>query len=108
MLAAIAHGEAWGVSIQPDFTDWRATFIRWCVAICLLLIGCLTLPDQRGGDLRVSAIFPVATFVSFCWLKRKAQHEEQRKIEAGGFTYPRQTTGATYADDDECRKGGVL
>jgi hypothetical protein len=108
MLAAIAHGEAWSVNIQPDFTDRRATLIRWCVATGLFLIGYLLLPDERGGDFRAFAIFLMAAFLSFCWLKRKALQEEQRKIEAGGFTYPRQTTGSVYADDDACRKGGVL
>jgi hypothetical protein len=110
MLAAIAHGEAWGVNIQPDFSDRWATFKRWCVAIALFWVGCIMLPDRsgHGGDVRIFAVFLLAVACLFWWMKRKARREEQRKIEAGGFHYPRQATGATFADEDELRKGGLI
>jgi hypothetical protein len=109
MLAALAHGEAWGVHVEPDFSDRWVTFKRWAVAIAIFWVGWVMLPDGKGGgNIRTSIVFMVVAVVVFWWMKQKARREEQRKIEAGGFNYPREATGATYADDDACRKGGVL
>src|SRR6185437_5085475 len=33
LLASVAHGEAWGVNIQPNFRSKGATFARWFVAL---------------------------------------------------------------------------
>jgi hypothetical protein len=109
MLASIAHGEASGVFIQPDFTDRLATFVRWCVLIDVSWIGCMILPDSSGdGDLVSALVVFLVGGAAFWWMRRKARREEQRRTENGGFHFPRETTGAKYADDDECRKGGLI
>jgi hypothetical protein len=105
MLASVAHGEAWGVNIQPNFRDRWATFARWCAAIVVFWIGCMMGADDSAAGAWLALAAAVAVF----WLmKLKARAEEQRKLETGGFHFPRQHGGADYADDDECRKGGLM
>lgn len=111
VLASVAHGEAWGVNIQPDFRSKGATFARWFMAVVVFVIGSLFVPDQPGSDtsgtIDAFIVLSLSVLVFFL-MKRKARQEEQRKLETGGFTYPRQAHGAEYADDDELRKGGLI
>jgi hypothetical protein len=103
MLGLIAHGDAWGVNVQPDFRDRGAAFARWFVAIALFCLVCMIVPNDIGAVLALP--LPLLVF----WLmKRKARREEQRKIEAGGFHYPRAAQGAGYADEDQLRRGGLI
>ncbi len=109
LLGAIAHGEALGVNVQPDFRDWKATLARWVVATLVCLFVCAVLgPDQPGDAHGVIGLL-VAGAVFFL-MKRKARREEQYKLETGGFHYPRGTSGASFADEDEdeLRKGGLI
>jgi hypothetical protein len=109
LLGAIAHGEALGVNVQPDFRDWRATLARWVVAALAFLFICAILgPDQPGNRHGVLALLLAA--VVFFLMKRKARQEEQHKLETGGFHYPRSANGgvADYADEDDLRKGGLI
>lgn len=106
MLAAVAHGEAWGVNIQPNFRNRGATFVRWCAATFVFAIGCMLLPD-RGEYLDVLGVFLVCALV-FRLMKCVARRDEQRKLETSGFIYPRQVHGAEYADDEQLREGGLI
>jgi hypothetical protein len=110
MLASVAHGEAWGVNIQPDFRDKGATFARWFVAVLVFFIGCMMLPENARSGSDDWAVLPVLllSVLVFFLMKRKARREEQRKLETGGFTFPRQAHGAEYADDEQLRKGGLI
>ena len=106
MLGAVAHGEAWGVNIQPDFRNRWAAFGRICVAVFVFFIGIQMLPEHADGtDLLIVLLLPPVTF----WLmKRSAKREEQRRLETSGFIFPQQARGAEYADDDQLRKGGLI
>lgn len=106
MLASIAHGEAEGVNIQPDFRDSGATVSRWFFALLVFVIGCMIAPNNMSAAGAVLVL--LAPVVVFFLMKRVARREEQRKLETGGFTYPRQPHGAEYANDDDLRKGGLI
>jgi hypothetical protein len=105
MLASVAHGEAWGVNIQPDFRNRGATFARWFMAVLVFCIAANLVPDE--SPVSIAAVWLAAVGVFFL-MKRKARREEQRKLETGGFTFPRQAHGAEYADDEHLHKGGLI
>jgi hypothetical protein len=113
MLAFVAHGEASGVNIQPDFRDSGATFARWVVAMLLFVVGCMVADGMNAANNDTTAggailFVLLGPFLVFSLMKRAARREEQRKLETGGFTYPRQAQGAEYANDDDLRKGGLI
>jgi hypothetical protein len=107
LLGAIAHGEALGVNVQPDFRDRWATFARWCVALGIIVASIAMKLDTTDTGAFLTLLVAVAVFFL---MKRKARREEQYKLETGGFHYPRGTTGASFADEDEdeLRKGGLI
>jgi hypothetical protein len=83
----IDHGEACGINVQRDFTDRRATFARWCVALLVFCIGATVVEDIRGPEAEVhsanwAAWIPlVLSLVVFSVMKRLARREELRKLE---------------------------
>jgi hypothetical protein len=105
MLASIAHGEAWGVNIQPDFSDEGSGLARWCVAFLVYIIGCAMLP-KHSSDMGPFMVLLLAVAVFF--VMGGSRKKEQRKLETSGFIYPRQAHGAEYADDEQLRKGGLI
>lgn len=107
MLACIAHGEALGVDVQPDFEDKGATFGRWCVAVFVLVIT-YVMTQPGAGDALAAMGALLAAALAFNMMKRDARRKEQRKLETSGFVFPRQTNGAEYATEEELRKGGLL
>jgi len=110
MLASVAHGEAWGVNVRPDFRDWKATLARWCLSILVFFVGCSMLPGdaRQGPDDWAMFLVLILSVLVFFLMKRKARHEEQRKLELGGFIYPRQAQGADFANDDDLKQGGLF
>jgi hypothetical protein len=107
MLASIAHGEALGVDVRPDFEDRGATFSRWCGAVFVLAVSYAMILPHEGRALAVMGALLAAVLV-FNLMKRDARRKEQRKLETSGFLFPRQTTGAEYATEEQLRKGGLL
>jgi hypothetical protein len=107
MLASIAHGEALGVDVQPDFEDKEATFSRWFGAVFVLVITFVMILPHEGDALAAMGALLAAVLV-FNLMKRDARRKEQRKLETSGFLFPRQTTGAEYATEEELRKGGLI
>jgi hypothetical protein len=107
MLAYVAHGEACGVRIEPNFRNRWATFARWVVAILLFYTGLLIFPPEKSTGIEVVTASLLPALV-FGLMKRNARRKEQRKLETGGFLYPRTTQGAHYADEEQLGKGGLI
>jgi hypothetical protein len=87
VLGLIGHGEACGINVQPDLSDRRATFARWCVALLVFCISATLVPDSGGSGTGVGRVnwalwIPFALpLVVFGVMKRRARREEQRKLE---------------------------
>jgi hypothetical protein len=108
MLASIAHGEALGVDVQPDFEDKGATFGRWCSAVFVFIAGYAMILDKHAGRALAVIGALLAAALVFKLMKRDARRKEQRKLETSGFLFPRQTSGAEYASEEELRKAGLI
>lgn len=114
LLGAIAHGEALGVNVQPDFRDWKATLARWVVAVLVyFIVFAMLVPDGPVSDRRgnmPAMIGLVSAAVVFFLMKRQARRREQHKLVTGGFHYPRgaNASPAEYANEEELRKAGLI
>jgi hypothetical protein len=106
MLGAMAHGEACGVPIRPNFKSRGAVFARWFVFIIILLIG-----FGIGGGQQDSSI-PFATVVvavlTVAAMARSAKREDQRKAEELGFHYPRIHGLSRAASREDAEQKGWL
>jgi hypothetical protein len=115
LLSCTAHAEALGVRVLPDFRNRKAALKRWLIALGIGLLGCLMLPNETGqgdnafqGGMDAFLFFLLTARVVFLWMKHRARREEQRELETSGFTFPRETQGASFADEDDLREGGLL
>jgi LPXTG-motif cell wall-anchored protein len=108
MLASMAHGEALGVNVQPNFEERREVVARWFSALLALIVSYVTLLPHTGDPATAALGAMLAAMAIFVSMRRKAKRKAQRKLETSGFLYPRQTTGAGYADEEQLRKGGLI
>lgn len=101
VAAAVAHGEAWGVDIEPSCESSGATFVRWVVAIAIVYGGC-----SAGDQYAIPALF--IAFLVVVAMKRNTRSEQQQRLDERGFTMPKQTSGARFATDEDLKKGRVI
>jgi len=113
LLSCTAHAEASGVRVLPDFRNRKAALKRWLIALGLGVLGCVMLPNETGegdmdfqGGMYAFLFFLLTARLVFLWMKHRARQEEQRELETSGFTFPRETQGASFADEDDL--GGLL
>ena len=108
ILASMAHGEALGVNVQPNFEERGETFSRWCAALLVLVVTYPMLLSHTCKPATAALGALLAAMATFVSMRRTAKRKAQRKLETSGFLYPRQTTGAGYADEEQLRKGGLI
>ena len=105
MLGAMAHGEAWGVNIRPDYRDKGAAFARAVVFLLIVLVGFGLGAGKDAFGLLVTVFMAVVVVAA---MARSAKRKEQAQAEAMGFHYPRVQGSARFSDDEDLEKGGLL
>jgi hypothetical protein len=108
ILASMAHGEALGVPVRPNFEERGEVVGRWFGALLALIVAYGTLLSHTGDPLIAVLGAGLAAMAVFMSMRRNSKRKAQRKLETSGFLYPRQTTGAGYADEEQLRKGGLI
>jgi hypothetical protein len=75
----------------------------------LIMLGGETLwPAKTHAGDGSGLLIALAAVIAFFCLRWLAKKKEQRKLETGGYTYPQQSHGAAFADEEAVRKGGLL
>jgi len=104
MLGMMAHGEACGVPIRPEFKS-RGVFARWLVFIVILVIG-FGIGGGKDPSILFSSVVIAALIVAV--MGRSAKREAQRKAEELGFHYPRIHGLSRAASHEEAARRGWL
>lgn len=103
MLGAVAHGEAWGVPIRPDYTKRGAGAKRFLVSF-FIVIGALKIGiAQTDEGMLLTLAF---AFIVYFAMRHGAKQKAQKEAEQMGYHYPRvQGTAGAASRDDLQRKG---
>ena len=108
LLAAVAHGEAWGVKVRADHTNAAGFFVRVLVAVCVVSCGVKLLKwgefPAGYGALSIAA----AVIVVWMLMQRSEKRAERSRAEAMGFNYPRVNGSKRDGSRDDAEREGWL
>jgi hypothetical protein len=105
VLGSVAHGEASGVPIRPDYTKRGAGAKRFLVCF-FIVIGALKIGiAQTDEGMILTLVFAFAVY----WAMRQgAKQKAQKEAEQMGYHYPRVQGNADAASRDDLERKGWL
>jgi len=105
MLGAVAHGEAWGVPIRPDYTKRGAGARRFLVAF-FIVIGAVKLGIAQTDEGMIVAL--AVAFAVYLAMRHAAKQTAQMQAEQMGYHYPRIHGPARGASRENAARKGWL